>query len=447
MSAIALRTEIPGPRSRELQARREAAVPRGPFHATPLFIKEASGALLTDVDGNRLIDFAGGIGCLNVGHANEAVAQAAAEQLERFSHACFHVTPYEGYVRLAERLNALTPGDFPKKTLFSNSGAEAVENAVKIARVATGRQAVLAFEDGFHGRTLLAMSLTSKVHPYKAGFGPFAPEIYRAPYAYCYRCSYNLSYPSCAVSCVDAIEDYFKRYVAAEEVAAVIVEPVLGEGGFVVPPPEFMPKLRELTARHGILLIADEVQTGFGRTGKLFAMEHTGVVPDILIAAKSIAGGLPLSSITGRAEVMDAAGVGGLGGTFGGNPVALAAAHAVLDLMEDGAILERAVAIGRAFVSRAAGWREKYPIVGDVRGIGAMWGAELVKDRASRTPAKDETAAVSRKCYERGLVTITAGTYGNVIRTLMPLVIRDDELAEGMDVLERALAEVAEGSR
>jgi 4-aminobutyrate aminotransferase/(S)-3-amino-2-methylpropionate transaminase len=378
-----------------------------------------------------------------VGHANEAVAQAAAEQLERFSHACFHVTPYEGYVRLAERLNALTPGDFRKKTLFANSGAEAVENAVKIARVATGRQAVLAFEDGFHGRTLLAMSLTSKVHPYKAGFGPFAPEIYRAPYAYCYRCSYNLDYPSCAVSCVDAIEDYFKRYVAAEEVAAVIVEPVLGEGGFVVPPPEFMPKLRELTARHGILLIADEVQTGFGRTGKLFAMEHTGVVPDILIAAKSIAGGLPLSSITGRAEVMDAAGVGGLGGTFGGNPVALAAAHAVLDLMEEGALLERAVAIGRAFVARAAGWREKYPIVGDVRGIGAMWGAELVKDRGSRAPAKDETSVVSRKCYERGLVTITAGTHGNVIRTLMPLVIRDEELAEGLDVLEGALAEVA----
>jgi len=441
MSTIQLKTAIPGPKSRELFTRRDAAVPRGPFNATPIFVKEASGALLIDVDGNRFIDFAGGIGCVNVGHANDAVVEAATSQLERFTHACFHVTPYEDYVRLAERLNALVPGDFPKKTFFANSGAEAVENAVKVARAATGREAILAFEDGFHGRTLLALSLTSKVHPYKAGFGPFAPEIYRAPYAYCYRCSYHLEYPSCAVSCVDAIEDYFKRYVAAEDVAAVIVEPVLGEGGFVVPPREFLPKLRELTTRHGILLIADEVQTGFGRTGKLFAVEHSGVSPDILIAAKSMAGGLPLSSITGRAELMDAAGVGGLGGTFGGNPVALAAAHAVLDQMEAGAILEQANRIGRVFAERASGWRAKFPIVGDVRGIGAMWAVELVKDKTTKAPAKDETTAVSKLCYERGLITITAGTYGNVLRTLMPLVIRDAELEEGLDVLEGALRE------
>jgi len=441
MSTIQLKTAIPGPKSRELFTRRDAAVPRGPFNVTPIFVKEASGALLIDVDGNRFIDFAGGIGCVNVGHANDAVVEAATSQLERFTHACFHVTPYEDYVRLAERLNALVPGDFPKKTFFANSGAEAVENAVKVARAATGREAILAFEDGFHGRTLLALSLTSKVHPYKAGFGPFAPEIYRAPYAYCYRCSYHLEYPSCAVSCVDAIEDYFNRYVAAEDVAAVIVEPVLGEGGFVVPPREFLPKLRELTTRHGILLIADEVQTGFGRTGKLFAVEHSGVSPDILIAAKSMAGGLPLSSITGRAELMDAAGVGGLGGTFGGNPVALAAAHAVLDQMEAGAILEQANRIGRVFAERASGWRAKFPIVGDVRGIGAMWAVELVKDKTTKAPAKDETTAVSKLCYERGLITITAGTYGNVLRTLMPLVIRDAELEEGLDVLEGALRE------
>ena len=443
MSAIHLKTEIPGPRSRELFARREAAVPRGPFNATPIFVKEGSGALLTDVDGNRLIDFAGGIGCVNVGHANDAVVEAASAQLERFTHACFHVTPYESYVRLAERLNALVPGDFAKKTFFANSGAEAVENAVKVARAATGREAILAFEDGFHGRTLLAMSLTSKVHPYKAGFGPFAPEIYRAPYAYCYRCSYHLEYPSCGVACADALEDCFKRHVAAEDVAAVIVEPVLGEGGFVVPPREFLPKLREITARHGILLIADEVQTGFGRTGKLFAVEHAGIAPDVLIAAKSIAGGLPLSSITGRAEVMDAAGVGGLGGTFGGNPVALAGAHAVLDQMEGGAIFEQANRIGRVFSERASRWKSAYPLVGDVRGVGAMWAVELVKDTTTRAPAKDETAAVSRKCYERGLVTITAGTYGNILRTLMPLVIRDDELREGLDVLEGALREAS----
>ena len=442
MGAIQLVTEIPGPRSRELMARREAAVPRGPFHATPVFVREGKGAQVTDVDGNRLLDFAGGIGCLNVGHANDAVVKAASEQLQRLTHGCVHVTPYEGYVRLAERLNALVPGDFEKKTMFANSGAEAVENAVKIARAATGRTAVLAFEDGFHGRTLLAMSLTSKVHPYKAGFGPFAPEIYRVPYAYCYRCSYHLEYPGCRVACADALEDVFKRYVAVEQVAAVIVEPVLGEGGFVVPPKEFLPRLREITARHGILLIADEVQTGFGRTGKLWAIEGSGVAPDILIAAKSIAGGLPLSSITGRAQVMDAPGAGGLGGTFGGNPVALAAAHAVLDQMQDGALFARAQRIGEAFARRAAVWNQRFPIVGDVRGVGAMWAVELVKDRASKAPAKDETNAIAKRCYEHGLITITAGTYGNIIRTLMPLVIGDDELAEGLDVLEAALAAV-----
>jgi 4-aminobutyrate aminotransferase/(S)-3-amino-2-methylpropionate transaminase len=420
--------------------RREAAVPRGPFHATPVFVAEAAGATLTDVDGNRFLDFAGGIGCLNVGHANEAVARAAGAQLGRLTHACFHVTPYESYVRLAERLNGLVPGDFAKKTMFANSGAEAVENAVKIARAATGRSAVLSFEDGFHGRTLLAMSLTSKVHPYKAGFGPFAPEVYRAPYGYCYRCAYHLAYPSCGVACVDALEDFFQRYVAAEQVAAVIVEPVLGEGGFVVPPREYLPRLRELTARHGILLIADEVQTGYGRTGRLWAVEHSGVVPDILIAAKSMAGGLPLSSITGRAEVMDAPGVGGLGGTFGGNPVSLAAALAVLDEMERGALLVRAAAVGRAFAERAARWRERYAVVGDVRGLGAMWAVELVADRATRAPGKEQANAVARRCYESGLVTITAGTYGNVLRTLMPLVVTDEELREGLDVLEAALA-------
>jgi len=440
MSVIALKTEIPGPNSRALMARREAAVARGPYNATPIFVKEGRGATLVDVDGNRLIDFAGGIGCLNVGHANESVVRAATGQLQSFTHGCFHVTPYESYVSLAERMNALVPGDFPKKTLFVNSGAEAVENAVKVARAATGRPAVLAFEDGFHGRTLLAMSLTSKVHPYKAGFGPFAPEIYRAPYGYCYRCSYNLAYPACGLHCVDVLEDVFRRYVEAKQVAAVIAEPVLGEGGFVVPPRDWLPRLRELTARHGILLIADEVQTGFGRTGKQWAVEHSGVVPDILIAAKSIAGGLPLASITGRADVMDAAGVGGLGSTFGGNPVSVAAAHAVLDELGTGQLFARAGGIGRAVQARVARWLERFPILGDVRGLGAMWGLELVRDPATREPAKDETTALAKACYERGLVTITAGTYGNVVRTLMPLVITDDELAEGLDVLEAALA-------
>jgi 4-aminobutyrate aminotransferase/(S)-3-amino-2-methylpropionate transaminase len=382
-----------------------------------------------------------------VGHTNDRVVEAAVAQLRRLTHGCFHVTPYEAYIRLAERLNALAPGSFEKRTLFVNSGAEAVENAVKIARAATGRPAVLAFEDGFHGRTLLALSLTSKVHPYKSGFGPFAPEVYRAPYGYCYRCAYRLEYPACGVACVDdALEDYFKKYVEAEKVAAVIVEPVLGEGGFVVPPPDYLPRLRALTQRHGILLIADEVQTGFGRTGTLWAVEHSGVVPDILIAAKSIAGGLPLASVTGRAEVMDAPGVGGLGGTFGGNPVSLAAGHAVLDEFADGMLLARARRIGERVSARAARWKQRFALVGDVRGLGAMWALELVKDRGSRAPDKEATQAVTTRCYQKGLVTITAGTYGNVLRTLMPLVISDDELEEGLAVLESALAEVASPS-
>lgn len=443
MSAIQLKTEIPGPRSRELFARREAAVPRGPYNATPIFVKEAKGARLTDVDGNRFLDFAGGIGCMNVGHANDAVVGAVSAQAAAFTHTCFHVMPYESYIRLAERMNALVPIDGRKKTMFANSGAEAVENAVKIARAATGRQAVIAFEDGFHGRTLLAMSLTSKVHPYKAGFGPFAPEIYRVPYPYAYRWPSELGTKSVSDACIDVLEDTFKRYVASESVAAVILEPVLGEGGFVVPPPDFMPKLRELTKKHGILLIADEVQTGFGRTGKLFAMEHTGVSADILIAAKSIAGGLPLSSITGRAELMDAAGVGGLGGTFGGNPVSLAAAHAVLDQFEKGEILPKANRIGATVQARGETWKKRFPLVGDVRGVGAMWAVELVKDRKTKAPAKEECSAISKKCYEKGLVTISAGTYGNIIRTLMPLVIDDAELDEGLAVFESAVAEVA----
>lgn len=443
MPSIELRTEIPGPRSRALLERRTAAVPRGPYNATPIFVKAGRGATLEDVDGNRFLDFAGGIGCLNVGHANPRVVDAAREQIGRFTHACFHVTPYESYVALAERLNALVPGDYAKKTFFVSSGAEAVENAVKIARAATGRSGILAFEDGFHGRTLLALTLTSKVQPYKAGFGPFAPEVYRVPYAYCYRCSLNLTYPSCSVRCVDSIEDFFKRYVAAEAVAAVIVEPVLGEGGFAVPPPEFLARLRELTKRHGILLIADEVQTGFGRTGKLFAVEHSGVVPDILIAAKSIAGGFPLASITGRADLMDSPIVGGLGGTFGGNPVSLAAAHAVLDEIES--LFPKAERIGQVFRRRAEGWKARFPVVGDVRGLGAMGALELVSNRETREPAKDATNAVAKFCYEKGLLTITAGTYGNVIRTLMPLVISEAELEEGLSVLEAALASVRLG--
>ena len=312
--------------------RRQLAVPRGPFNVAPIFVKSARGAIVEDVDGNTYIDFAGGLGCLNVGSSATAVVDAIKNQAEDFSHTCFHVSMHEPYIALAESLNQLTPGSFPKKTFFANSGAEAVENAVKIARSYTGRQAVIAFEDAFHGRTLLAMTLTSKVRPYKVGFGPFAPEIYRLPFAYCYRCSYSLTYPSCNLRCArPALEDFFKHHVAAESVAAVIVEPVLGEGGFVVPPVEFFTELQAVCRDNGILIIADEVQTGLGRTGELFACEQFDLEPDILITAKSLGGGLPISSITGRAELMDHPMVGGLGGTFGGNPLACRAALAVLD--------------------------------------------------------------------------------------------------------------------
>ena len=332
---------------------------------------------------------------------------ALRRQLDRFLHTCFMVTPYEGYVKLAEKLNAAAPGDFPKKTLLLNSGAEAVENAVKIARAYTRRPAVICFEDAFHGRTLLTMSLTSKTHPYKAGFEPFASDIYRVPYAYCYRCSYGLTYPSCAVHCAHHLEDTFMRVVAAESVAAVIVEPVLGEGGFVTPPPEFLGIVQEICRRHGIVFVADEVQTGFGRTGKLFACEHYGIAPDLLVTAKSLGGGLPLAAVTGRAEIMDHTGPGSLGGTFGGNPLACEAALAVLDAMEREKLPDRAARLGERFATRARDWQKRWPIVGEVRGLGAMQAIELVRSKETREPAAEETKQIARYCYEHGLIVLT----------------------------------------
>ena len=431
MSTIQLKTPVPGPISRALLARREAAVPRGVSQVTPIFVERAEGAVIEDVDGNRFIDFAGGIGCLNAGQCAPAVVEATREQIGRFLHTCFMVTPYEGYVRLAERLNALAPGNFAKKTLLLNSGAEAVENAIKIARAYTKRPAVICFEDGFHGRTLLTLALTSKTHPYKAGFEPFPGEVYRIPYAYCYHCSYGLQYPSCNIHCAHHLEDTFKRVVAAESVAAVIAEPILGEGGFVTPPPEFLPAIQEICRKHGIVFIADEVQTGFARTGKMFASEHFGIEPDLITTAKSLGGGFPLAAVTGRAEMMDHTGPGALGGTFGGNPVACAAALAVLETIERENLCERAAKLGRCFRERAA----NFPLAGEVRGIGAMQAIELTSAEA--------TKRIGQYCYEHGLITISAGTYGNVVRLLMPLVITDSQFAEGMDVLEAGFREVA----
>jgi 4-aminobutyrate aminotransferase / (S)-3-amino-2-methylpropionate transaminase / 5-aminovalerate transaminase len=447
MPTIQLKTSIPGPKSKALGERRAQAVPRGLSHGTPVYVAKAEGAWLEDVDGNRYIDFAGGIGCINIGHRREAVIGAVRDQLDRFLHTCVQVTPYESYVRLAERLNQVTPGKFPKKTLFVNSGAEAVENAVKIARAYTKRPAIIAFEDAFHGRTMMTLALTSKTHPYKTGFAPFPSDVYRIPFAYCYRCSYSLQYPSCDLYCARHLEDTFRRVVANEDVAAVIAEPVLGEGGFVVPPPDYFKVLVEVCSKHKVLFIADEVQSGFGRTGALFACERYGIEPDILVMAKSLGGGLPLAAITGRAEIMDAPGPGGLGGTFAGNPLSCEAALAVLDLFEEEGLSERANQIGDHFQKCAREWQKRYPIIGNVRGLGAMQAIELVKSQETREPAADETKQIVQYCYEHGVITISAGSYSNVIRVLVPLVVTDDQLDEALEVLESALQSVCEKGR
>src|SRR6202046_3320231 len=444
MPTIQLRTAIPGPKSQELMRRRQAAVPRGVGHATPIFAARAECAILEDVDGNRFLDFAGGIGVQNVGHRAPGVVAAIRKQLEKYLHLCFAVTPYEGYVAVAEKLNSLAPGNFAKKTILLNSGAEAIENAVKIARAYTHRPAIICFEDAFHGRTMLTMSLTSKTHPYKAGFEPFATDIYRIPYAYCYRCSYSLQYPSCGVFCAHHLGDTFKRVVAAEAVAAVVAEPVLGEGGFVAPPAEFFAVIQDICRRNKILFIADEVQTGFGRTGAMFASERYGITADILVSAKSIADGLPLAAVTGRGEIMDAPGAGGLGGTYGGNPLACAAALAVIETIERENLPERAEKLGQRFDARARDWKRRWPLIGDVRGLGAMRALELVRPGTAREPAKEETEQVLRHCLEHGLILVSAGSYGNVVRLLMPLVVTDEQFDEGLHVLEGALMHVAE---
>ncbi|MBW1899199.1 MAG: 4-aminobutyrate--2-oxoglutarate transaminase [Deltaproteobacteria bacterium] len=430
-------------KNESLLAERNEHVPRGVFNIHPVFVNDAEGSLLTDVDGKRYIDFAGGIGVVNVGHGNDRVLSAVQEQARKYIHTCFHVVMYEPYVALAKKLNLFAPGDFSKKTMFANSGAEAVENAVKIARHATGRASTIAFENAFHGRTLLALSLTSKMKPYKSGFGPYASEIYRMPYAYCYRCDSDPGYPSCEIRCAHSLREYFNTHISAEQVAALVVEPVLGEGGFVVPPKEYFTILHEICREKGIVFIADEVQTGFGRTGRMFAMEHYGIAPDIMITGKSIAAGFPLSGITGRSELMDHPQVGGLGGTYGGNPVACEAALAVLDVFEKDDLLSRAGEIGKTIMDRFLGFQEKYRVVGDVRGLGAMVCMELVADRNTKEPAADFTKKLVNTCREKGLLMIAAGTFSNVIRPLMPLVITDEQLNEGLSIIEESLEAVS----
>jgi 4-aminobutyrate aminotransferase/(S)-3-amino-2-methylpropionate transaminase len=418
---IEIKTDVPGPLSREILARKERVVAEPLSIYLPLVIAEGRGATLTDVDGNTFVDFTGGVGCLNVGHSHPRVVEAIREQAERFTHTDFTVVPYENYVALAERLIELAPISGELRVGFFNSGAEAIENAVKFARAATGRRAVIAFEGGFHGRTLLALSLTSKTHPYKAGLGPFAPDVYRVPF-----------------DDLEALRYAFKTHVAAEEVAAIVFEPVQGESGFIVPSHDFVPGLRELCDEHGIVLVADEVQTGFCRTGRVFAMEHFGVEPDLMAIAKSVAAGLPLSGVIGRAEIMNAPGDSAVGGTYVGNPVAIAAANAVLDVIAEERLAERAEALGETIRARMEAWRERFEAVTDVRGLGAMLAVEIKRDGE---PDAELAGAVTEAAARRGLLLLKAGIFSNCIRVLVPLVIEDAELDEALGAWEEALQE------
>ncbi|HKH83381.1 MAG TPA: 4-aminobutyrate--2-oxoglutarate transaminase [Gemmatimonadales bacterium] len=438
---IRLQTDIPGPLSRALLARRAEAVPRGVPAVTPIAITHADGALVTDADGNQLIDFGGGIGVVNTGHRHPSIVSAVHDQLDRYAHVCFPVSSYEPYIELAERLNQITPGEHPKRTFLLNSGAEAVENAIKVARAFTGRPAIVCFEHGFHGRTNLAMALTSKVVPYKKGFGPFAPEIYRIPFPYCYRCGErdDSQRGSCCLASRERLEQMFAANVDPDSVAAIILELELGEGGFVPAPHEYVAVLAEFARDHGILFIADEIQTGFGRTGKLFACEHYGLVPDIIVTAKSLAGGFPLAAVTGRSDVLDAPQAGGLGGTYGGNPLACAAALAVIAAMEAEQLPARAARMGDRIRMRFCQWADRFSCIGDVRGLGAMIGMELVQDRVTKIPDKALTIRLQAAALQRGVILLSAGTYGNTIRVLAPLTTSDEILDEGLNVVEQAL--------
>lgn len=404
----------------EIQETRSRVIPQGHASSTTCYVDHAKGAVITDVDGKDYIDFAGGIAVMNVGHCHPKVVSAIREQAEKFTHTCFMVNPYEIAVTLADRLTRLAPGDSPKKALFVNSGSEAVENAVKIARYYTKRPGVVVFDGAYHGRTCLTLTMTAKVKPYKQGFGPFAPEFYRAPFGD-----------------FEAFKEFFTTSIDPEHTAAVVAEPVQGEGGFIVPPEDFFPQVASFCKEHGILFVADEVQSGIGRTGKMFAIEHWGVEPDLMTVAKSLAAGMPLSAVVGKAEIMESVHPGGLGGTYGANPVSCAAAHAVLDIFEEEHLLEKAVALGEKLGTTFAAWKDKYAAIGEVRGLGAMRGLAFVTPDGS--PAKEKAAQISRDCFENGLVTLVCGVHGNVIRVLAPLVITDEQLQRGFDIMEAAV--------
>lgn len=432
---------LPGTQSRALMARRNEAVARGVGSTMNVFAAKADGAIIEDVDGNRFIDFAGGIGAMNIGHTRPEVTQAIAEQAAKFTHTCFAVMMYEPYIELAERLNTLTPGNFPKKAAFFNSGAEAVENAVKIARYATNRPAILVFDNAYHGRTLMTMTMTAKVRPYKYRFGPYAPEVYRAPFPYAYRM--NMSEEDATRYCIQELERMFVGEVAADQIAAIVIEPVQGEGGFMVAPPGYLRALKALCEKHGILFIADEIQTGFCRTGKMFAVDHDGVVPDIMIVAKSMGAGMPISGVIGRADIMDAPPPGMLGGTYSGNPVACAAALAVLDIYEKGDYATRSQEIGNVVMDGFKKLQQRFSFIGNVRGLGGMVAMELVKDAQTKEPDTHLASDILTEAHKRGLILIKAGMYDNIIRVLVPLCITDEQLQQAMTILEEAITAAA----
>ena len=432
-----LATEIPGPLSKAAIARRNDAVSAGLGMAMPVIVKRAHDAIIEDIDGNRIIDFGAGIGVVTVGNSAPRVVKAVQDAVTNFTHTNFTTVPYLEYIEVCEALNRLTPGSFKKKSILQNSGAEAVENAIKIARHYTKRAAVVVFEHAYHGRTNLTMALTAKNIPYKDGFGPFASEIYRMPLPYRFRWDGNPD--TIAQDALEIVTHKIEKEIGADRVAAILIEPVIGEGGFIVPPEGFMPGLQEFATKHGIIFIADEVQSGFARTGKLFAVEHEGMTPDMIITAKGIAGGLPLAAVTARAEIMDSSHVGGLGGTYGGNPIACAAALAAIKTIEEEKLVERAAHIGKILVDTLNELKVKYPVIGDVRGRGAMVAIELVKP-GTKEPNPDAMTKVIKYCQSKGVLILTAGTYGNVIRFLPPLVITDELLKDGLSVLAEGFA-------
>lgn len=435
-------TELPGPRSQEILKLRDKYVPKAVYYTLPVVIERGEGAAVEDADGNIFLDFAGGIGVLNVGYSHPDVIEEVKKQAEKFFHSSINVIQYENYFRLAEKLCEITPGDYEKAAILVNSGAEAVENAIKVARRFTGRTEVVCFEGAFHGRTQLAMSLTSKVKPYKYGFGPFAPGVHKIPYPYCYRCPYGLSRETCGLHCAKRFDDLFLQEVSPDDIAAVIIEPIQGEGGFIVPPDEFITELRKVCDKHGILLIADEIQTGFYRTGKLFACEHWGVVPDIITTAKSLGAGLPLSAVVARKEILNSPEFGQLGGTYSGNPVANAAALKVIEIVERDDYAGKAARINSVVMQRLNHLLDKHEIIGNVRGRGAMLAAEFVKSRETKEANKEAVVTLIDKAFNRGLILISAGVRGNVVRFLMPLVVTEKQLMTAFDILDECINEL-----